>query len=317
MRHPARAVTWFALIWGVVLALMSCAPLPPAEKDARHPLAGRIWSLERQDFVTPAALLDDLAAARFVLLGEAHDNSHHHELQAWAVAALAERSRRLALVAEMIAADQEPGLALFHAEPRVKAATLATFVNWAGSGWPDFAQYEPIFDAAVRAGFPIVAGNLDRGVIPAMHRTGLAALPDTDRQRLDLEKGVPDRVAGALGRSIADAHCGIFAPDKSAADKLANFVAIQYARDAAMARALIDHQGDHGAILIAGGEHVRRSTGVPFHLVRMKARGRALSVLFAEVDPARLDPRLYAADVDYLWFTGGPDRGDPCAAFKR
>lgn len=316
MSRPAPLASFLCLLLGVIMGMSACAPLPPRETEAAHPLAGRIWSAGEQRFVTPAELLDHMAGARFVLLGEIHDNPRHHELQAWAVAALGERNRRLALVAEMIAADQGPGLALFQAEPRTRAARLETFIHWADSGWPDFGLYEPIFDAALRAGFPLVAGNLDRAVVPAMHRAGLRALLEAERQRLDLIKGVPVDIATKLGRRIADAHCGIFAPEKASADKLANFVAIQYARDAYMAQAMRDGQGEDGAILIAGAEHVRRATGVPHHLARFKTRGPIVSVALMEVDYNRQEPGLYDADADYVWFTGGFGRGDPCAGLN-
>ncbi len=308
-RSPAALI---AAALALILLAASCAPPPPRERAADHPLIDRIWSSAEGRFVTSAELLDRMAAARFVLLGEVHDNPRHHQLQAWAVKALAERNRKLSLVAEMIAADQAPGLALFEAEPRTRAASLATFLNWAQSGWPDFVLYEPIFDAAVRAGFPLVPGNLDRSMVPAMHRAGLAALPEADRQRLGLEKGVPDEAARILGRSIAEAHCGVFGADSE--DKLARFVAIQYARDAVMARAMADAAGGDGAILIAGAGHVRRDAGVPHHLARMGIPGKVVAIAFVEAAADRAAPQDYDEDADYLWFTGGPERADPCAA---
>ncbi|HEY8351319.1 MAG TPA: ChaN family lipoprotein, partial [Sphingomonadales bacterium] len=112
-RHSPAALIAAAL--ALILLAASCAPPPPRERAADQPLVDRIWSRAEGRFMTSAELLDRMAAARFVLLGEVHDNPHHHQLQAWAVKALAERNRKLALVAEMIAADQAPGLALFEA----------------------------------------------------------------------------------------------------------------------------------------------------------------------------------------------------------
>src|SRR5690606_3743900 len=114
------------------------------------------------------------------------------------------------------------------------AGTLATFLEWEDSGWPPFSLYKPIFDAAVLADYPIRSGNLDRGLLPALHDKGLAALPDDQRAALGLTRGIPGGLAEPIKRAIADAHCGLLA-----AAAIQPFAEIQYARDAAMARAMM------------------------------------------------------------------------------
>ena len=307
-------------LWAALLLLAGCASVPPLAPVAPpHPLTERIWLIAEQRFIEPAELARQMAKARFVLLGESHDNPRHQQIEAWAVAALAEANRRPALVAEMIAADQAPALEIFFKEPRRSADGLDMFLKWSASGWPAWALYRPVFDAAAQFGLPIRAGNLDRTRLPAMHRDGWAALPAEERQRLALPEVLDAAVKDDLAKPIIAGHCGRL-PDRL----LTPFVEIQYARDAALARALADAAlGADGAVLIAGGEHVRLDRAAPAHLARFGFSAGVFSLVMAEVTPGRDRPEDYAAVFDSptlpfsaVWFTAGAARGDPCATLK-
>ena len=58
----------------------------PLERE--HPLTGRIWDVRAARFVDSDALTRRLAGARYVLLGEKHDNPDHHQIQAALVRAM-------------------------------------------------------------------------------------------------------------------------------------------------------------------------------------------------------------------------------------
>lgn len=307
-------------LWAALLLLAGCASAPPLAPVAPpHPLTERIWLIAEQRFIDAAELARRMAKTRFVLLGETHDNPRHHEIETWAVTALAEANRRPALIAEMIAADQAPALAVFFREPRATATGLDLFLKWSTSGWPEWSHYQPIFDAAMQFGLPIRAGNLDRTRLPAMHRDGWAALPAEERQRLALPEALDDAVKDRLAQSIIAGHCGHL-PERL----LSPFVEIQYARDAALARALVDGAADaDGAVLIAGGEHVRLTSAVPAQLTRLGVSAAVFSLAMVEVKPGHDHPQAYAADFDSptlpftaVWFTTGAPRGDPCAALQ-
>ena len=53
------------------------------QKD--HPLTGKIWSVREKRFITPQMLGQRVRAARYLLIGEVHDNRDHHRLQAWLI----------------------------------------------------------------------------------------------------------------------------------------------------------------------------------------------------------------------------------------
>ena len=81
-------------------------------------------------------------AADIVILGEIHDNPAHHATQAAVVAAL----RPAALVFEMIPQAREAEVNTLREEGAGRDA-IAAALDWAKTGWPDFAYYAAILEA--------------------------------------------------------------------------------------------------------------------------------------------------------------------------
>lgn len=295
----------------------SVPPVPALRGEllADHPLTGRIFRAGTGEELTPERLADALAAAPFVLLGEKHDNPDHHALQAWAVAALAAAGRRPAIVWEMITLDQALALSAYLARPSRDAAGLGPAIGWEKTGWPAWSHYQPIAAAALAGGMTIAAGDLDRTTTRTISRQGLSAQTAEFRERLGLDVPYGSTDAASLNRELADSHCGLL-PETA----LGRMSDVQRSRDAHMARQLIDAGGADGAVLIAGGGHVRRDRAVPWHLARL-APGRAVVTLgFSEVGRDQTDPRRYGTDAttgaaifDYVWLTPRVDEIDPCA----
>ena len=71
-----------------LLILVAAACTPGDRLGAGHPPESRIYEVASGRFVDQATLVDDLASADFVLLGERHDNPDHHRLQALLIQAL-------------------------------------------------------------------------------------------------------------------------------------------------------------------------------------------------------------------------------------
>ncbi|HEX6211504.1 MAG TPA: ChaN family lipoprotein [Methylomirabilota bacterium] len=312
---------------GAALAVLlaSCAARPPAlDLDGwqaplgrQHPLTGRIWDAPAATFRAPAALLARLAGARYVLLGERHDNPDHHRAQAAILRGLLEAGRRPAVVFEMFTLDDAPVIARHLAAAPRDARGLADAVNWRQSGWPDWSHYEPIAQAALDAGLPIVAANLPPATARALARGQRAALPDGLAERYHLDRPLPGDAQAALTEEIHRAHCGHLP-----VERLDGMVLAQRARDAMLADRMLTAGGD-GAVLIAGAGHVRTDLGVPLYLRARAPDASVAAVGPLEVEDARTEPAHYAADFggrlpfDWVWFTPRLDRGDPCAHFRR
>lgn len=299
----------------------SADPWPPAppwvSPLARHTaITGDIRDLRAGRTVTPTSLIERLAAVDFVLLGERHDNADHHRLQAWIAERLFAQDRPHALAFEMIDGDQSAKLNDYLAAAPSDAAGLGAVLDWSESGWPDWALYQPIADAAVMRRLPILAANLPASLVRAIAKDGMNALPPPLVQRLQLTPDADAAILAAHTQEIQAVHCGML-PERS----LAPFALAQYARDANMARVMVDQwqkdQGKSGVILIAGAGHVRSDRGVPFHLARMAPNAKVLSLAFVEArdDPAEMD--WAALPYDLVWITARADDGDFCAQMRK
>jgi len=253
---------------GVVLWLTGCATAPSVTAD----LAGLL----------PTPLL---------LLGEQHDAAEHQALQRQTLRELAGRGVAAAVVLEMAERGrQTTGLPASASEAEVRAA-----LDWSeehnSGGWP-WSTYGPLVMDAVRAGVPVLGGNLPRGQMrTAMAEGGLDATlgPDALRRQQD---------------NIRDGHCGLL-PEA----QIAPMTRIQIARDRAMAQTAQQAiRPGQTVLLVAGHQHVRRDMGIPAHLP-----GQALAVVAAQAGGARTEPD----QADRVWLTPALPARDHCADLRQ
>lgn len=316
-RFTARAV---ALIAGVVAcAAAACSATAwksPLGRD--HPLTDRIWEVSSARFIDRQSLVERLARADFILLGERHDNPDHHLLQAEVVRSLIAAGRRPAVGFEMFGLDDAGTIADQLAAAPADAAGLGRAVNWNQRGWPDWAMYQPIAEAALQAKLSIVATNLPLATARKMTRDGLAALDPKVARDLGIERPPAEAVFARMAADIRGAHCG-YASEQS----VKAMVDVQRARDAQMAQSLIAAGVADGAVLVAGAGHVLNDYGIPVYLKAKAAGKRVISIAFVEVDKQKTEPQSYALSYpngrwpfDYVWFTPRVDDEDPCEKFK-
>jgi uncharacterized iron-regulated protein len=305
-----------------------------------HPLAGRIYDVAAGAEIDERALLDALSRASFVMLGESHENADHHRLQARLVAGLAARGETPAVAFEMLRADQQEALDAAQAAEPATAEGVRAATKWDEGGWPAFALYAPIFEAALAAGLPLVAADLD-----AADRNRLAsdgALPPELAARLGLDEPLPAALLASLERDLMTGHC-----DMLPASALPRLVRVQRGRDAALAQALVDAPGappgdaeaaageprtdplaadldGTRAVLIAGTEHVRRDRGAPRALARLAPGAEIATVAFLEVEPGAADlgadfAARYGGEavVDYAWYTPKASDEDHCERMRK
>jgi uncharacterized iron-regulated protein len=272
---------------------------------------------------TPEAAQDLLSAlaipadTNVLVLGEAHDNPHHHRLRAKIVA-----SKAKAVVMEHLSADQQAGVDAFNTVVATAAspATLADFkskVDWANGGWAKY-PLDPLLTAVVDARVPIYAGDPPRDQIRQVAKQGSEALPPADRARLALDIALGDKFDAASGKEILEAHCGMLP-----AEAVPNMAFAQRYRDAHIADATLKAADEHGlAVLLTGNIHARLDRGVPFYIRARAPEKKVVSVVLVEVEEGQTDPAAYVPRdpdgrpaADFIVFTPKAERGDPCAAF--
>ncbi|NBB97160.1 MAG: hypothetical protein GVY34_03165 [Alphaproteobacteria bacterium] len=241
--------------------------------------------------------LDSLPGASVFFLGEVHDHPGHHLNQARAIAAI----QPTAMVFEMLTDAQAANA------PATwdSAETLADALAWDGSGWPDFAIYYPIFEAAPTA--RIYGAAVPRAQARAVFEQPVAQVFAGDAARFALDTPLPETEQAARETLQAEAHCNALP-----ANLLPGMVAVQRLRDAELARvaelALRDTGGP--VVVITGTGHVRRDWGAPAALALAAPEVATLSL--GQYEDAAPDPAL----TDFWIVTDAVDRDDPCAAFQ-
>ncbi|WP_428262016.1 ChaN family lipoprotein [Haliangium sp.] len=331
MRHIGPLALLLALLLGACATASppsSSPPQAPAPDTApdtmaetwqsplsqEHPLVGRVWHVAEARFATPAEVTGAAAKARFVLLGESHDNPDHHRLQAEIIDAVAAAAvgRSPAVVFEMIDHERQDAVDEQLRSAPGDADALAEAIEWDASGWPPWPLYRPVFAATLARSLRVIAANLPRAAAMELAR-GQRELPPELVATYGLDAPLPDDLHQALLDELFESHCGLMPREA-----LASLMIVQRARDALMADGLARHADPDGAILVAGSGHVRTDRAVPWYLGRagVASAEEILAIGFREVADELTEPTAYGDDgalpFDYVWFTPRANDIDHC-----
>jgi uncharacterized iron-regulated protein len=257
----------------------------------------------------PALAADGGATgARFILLGEVHDNAEQHRLRAAWMAELLKDGRRSTVVFEQIPAQRTSALAALPVEARMDVEALVEHAQLDKKNWR-WPLHKPLFEASLHAGAAVAGGNLSREELRPLMKGVSAETWPTDLRRLLEQTPWGEAQQTAMIRAIDEGHCGALPAAMQAPMALA-----QRARDAAMARAMLAARegGAVRVILIAGNGHVDRELGVPRYL---EAAGVPASEIQAigyleqgQEGSGRFDSRVLNAPAA---------REDPCKSLRR
>ena len=289
-----RRLPTLASILGSAL-LVACGGTGPGAVEPSSPQPARIVSVASGDTVSFDAMVDALASARTVYVGERHDRASDHEAQLRVATALEARSSSLAFGFEMFQIPSQDALDAFgHAD--IDEAALLERTEWSRRWGFDFAFYRPLLTLARSGHHPLVALNVPQELAHTIARGGLEALDDTQRAALpELDLGV-----AAHRQATLDAlreHPGM--NDAT----LERFYLAQVLWDETMASRVAETLGaddppEH-MIVFAGVMHVRRNA-IPDRATR---RGAGSSASVIPISDSELADAL-AADppvADFLW----------------
>ncbi|MFZ5550134.1 MAG: ChaN family lipoprotein [Pseudomonadota bacterium] len=248
----------------------------------------------------------ELRSARFILLGEVHDNPLHHAWRAQWLRTLLADGRPTRVLFEQLDRAKDAELRQARATAPTDSAAIARAGGLDEKAWR-WPLHQPLFDAALAGGADITGGNLARDAVRSVVRQGPAAVP-ADLQPLLDAPGWTAEQQRATEADIEQGHCGALPPSQLAPMALA-----QRTRDAAMAQAMLAAPAGTRVVLIAGNGHVRDDRGVPHHLrVAGVPPAQIASVGFIEVGDTPA-PGTYGRTVT----TPRTERPDPCEAFGK
>ncbi len=236
------------------------------------------------------AMLDGLAQADFVLVGETHDDDQTHRIEKAIVEGLAARKPgELALSLEMFQRQVQPTIDAYLASEIDEEAFLD-----AAQPWPNYRDgYRPMVEAAKQAGVPVIAANLPRDIQRSVAMEGKAALAKLPPEQAKL---VPAQIHppkesywARLEKRLRDAGHGAVA----SADADARTYSIQNLWDNSMAEAAVAaHAPGKTVVHVAGAFHVEHGDGIGAQILARKPDAKVVTVTIVPVDDLRLDDPL-------------------------
>lgn len=283
------------LLAALLSACQASLPAWQSPVGLEHAELGQIVELRSGARLTPQQLLERLAVAPRVLVGERHDNPDHHALQLWLLRALPTQREQGSLLLEMLTPDQQARVD----QQRVVSAAgqespdLLSALAWQ-RGWA-WSLYGPLVRHALAQPYPLLAANLDRSEIMRIY----AQVP-----ALDGRASTAKPVREALQAQIRESHCNLLP-----ASQLPAMLAVQQQRDRRMAEAVL--AAPQPSLLFAGAFHVRRDLGVPLHLADLRGAIGTQVLILAEVGET-----VSAASADYVWYTPAQPAQDHCAKLR-
>jgi len=266
--------------------LTACQSISPP------PVTGRIRDLHTGQAVTPQALVERLAEAPRLVVGERHDNQDHHALQLWLLQALGEQRAQGSLLLEMLTPEQQPRIDAVR-ESRVLPKDLPAVLGWS-PGW-DWNLYGPVITFALAQPYPLLPANLDPIEIQRTYRQA----PGLSGSRTNAAA-----VKDELLEQIRASHC-----DLLPASQMPAMLAVQQQRDRRMAERLLE--APMPALLFAGAWHGRKDVGVPLHALDLGASEAPLVLMLAEEGS-----EVTSVMADYVWYTPATPPVDYCAQMR-
>lgn len=294
---------------------------PEAETPKLERAALAEWQIidaASREAVSFEALMDRLAKADVVYLGEEHHNRHHIDAAGRVLEWLVAAGRRPVLAVEMFGWDGQEALTRYVSGARVDRERFLKDARWRENWGGDFADYELLIELARRRGLPVLALNPPRSLVRKVARQGLSRAredPGMARWGMRGETVVDDPAyRKVIMRQLRECHAGM--PD-AAYERI--YEASMF-RDEGMAKAIVSRlqglEGTAGPIVsYTGGGHIQHRTPVPDRVARRSEKPvRQVTIYMQALErdhPEYVDALLEERIADYVWLTPIGDHGPP------
>lgn len=201
----------------------------------------------------------------FILLGEHHANTAHHQWQLKLIKQLRKQQNKLVLGLEMLPRSSQSALDKWIAGNLTKDEFIKA------SGWLEywsfnFEDYYPILDYARQNKIPLIALNVSHQLLQGIKQVGWDAVPENHREGV----GNPAKPLKNYVRKLAKSFTRHGKPGEPV-DKIAflHFLQQQLTWDRAMAEALSKASMQHSdslVIALMGSWHIIDKEGVPHQM---------------------------------------------------
>ena len=289
MRRGQLTKLW---AWSLGIFLCFAAPAP----------AQTVFSPIQQQRLSPQLVLQQLAVADVVYLGETHDNPADHRAQLEIIQALHQKQPQLAIALEMFQRPYQPALDRYLANKitEVELRQQSQFDQRWGYDWE---HYAPILRFAKANRLPVIALNTPTEVTRKVARQGLASLIASDRQFIPPVSEIrTDNKAyrQRIQKFYTEIHQG-----HSSSKNFEQFFQAQVLWDETMAERIAQFATtypNHQIVVLAGQGHIIYGDGIPSRVARRlkNTPNFVQRLVLLNPDPEELKQESRAI-ADYLW----------------
>lgn len=251
---------------------------------------GTIYDTAQAGAIDFDTLIQRLASARVIYVGELHTATAHHQIQLKIIKAMVESGRKIRVGMEMFAHTYQSRLNEWSAG-KVDYDTFLKRTQWYANWNFDDALYKEILIYIKEKHLKLIGLNIPFHIPRKISVGGLDNLLPTDRALLPRKIDTTQAEHRAYVEEIYKAH-----HFKSRSD-FENFYAAQCAWEDGMAQSIADNLDDETMVVIAGNGHIRRKYGIPN---RAFERNRAP---FATIYPVSPRQDVSLKDGDFIWVT--------------
>jgi uncharacterized iron-regulated protein len=253
-------------------------------------------------------LLDQLAGKHVILLGEKHDCADDHRWQLDMLTALYQRHPDLAIGFEMFPRRLQSVLDRWVAGQLSEAEFLKQ-AEWDAVWGFDAQFYLPLFHFARQNHLPMLALNVERGLVKQVRASGWEGASESQRDGVG-RPAEPSPLYRLELKETFDQHPSLNSGDD--ATQFAHFIEAQTLWDRAMAEAIAHFRQTHPATLVVGilgAGHVRNGYGVR-HQLRALGGDQVANLMTLPSDHACAELTPGLADAIYV-IPPQPERAPP------
>lgn len=252
--------------------------------------------------VTQAVLLDRLAAADVVFVGEQHTDPAAHAFELQILTGLHTRvGKRLTLGMEMFERDVQPALDDYTQGKTTEAAFLKASRPWSNYA----ADYRPLIEFARAHAIPVLASNVPQPLATAVGRRGISALAEFPAGQYAPDVQTPRDGAFTRFQAVMQEMSGHGGMAMDAAT-ISRFYEAQCLRDAMMADSIthrLQAAPDTLLLHVNGQFHSDYGDGIPRRVLWQRPLTRVV-IVSVLADPAvSLDSKALA---DYVVLPAKP-----------
>jgi uncharacterized iron-regulated protein len=236
-------------------------------------------------------VIEKLARARVVYVGESHTSLADHLLQLRIIEALFMKNQKLAIAMEMFPSSSQPALDRYTLSgEEVDERTFLKESDYYNVWGYDYRFFQDILHFARKNHLPVIGINLDRQIVSEVFRSG-----GTDSLTREVQESLPkDRNLDMQGYSerLSVMH-NIHMQGNHGSGAESGFIQAQGIWDETMAvnitNFLTEHPG-YQLVVLAGSQHTRKDSGIPPRVARRMAVQQVSVInIYSDSAPADLE----------------------------